>query len=80
MPQNRTPVLASADGTVTFAGPEGDWGLTVVVKHTGGFSTRYAHLVAIAVNKNDPVSQGQVLGYIGSSGESFVSHVHFLVL
>ncbi len=73
-----TPILAAAGGDVVFARPDGSWGNTVVLRHPGNVYTRYAHLHSIsALGKS--VTQGQVIGLMGSTGLSFGPHVHFQV-
>lgn len=75
-----TEVPAAADGTVVSAGEHGGYGLTVVVRHRDGFSTRYAHLSSIDVREGDAVGKGTVLGRVGSTGRSTGPHLHFEVL
>ncbi len=81
-----TPILASASGTVvqtyTWNGivTRGDWnsyGNYVVIEHDGGYSTRYAHLLQFIVSEGEHVEAGQVIGYMGSTGNSTGSHLHF---
>ena len=73
------PVLASAAGQVVFAGgdPCCSYGYNVVIRHDGGFETRYAHLSKFAVSLGQWVEQGQSLGTSGSTGRSTGAHVHF---
>ncbi|MGF7015157.1 peptidoglycan DD-metalloendopeptidase family protein [Ornithinibacillus bavariensis] len=74
------PVVASAPGTVIFAGQAGTYGNVVYVHHQiNGVSyvTVYAHLRSISVRVNDVVSQGQRLGYMGETGNAQGQHVHF---
>ena len=73
-----TPIVASASGTVIFAGWMGGYGNFVIVDHGGGLSTAYAHQSSIAVG-GGTVSQGQVLGYVGCTGHCFGPHLHFEV-
>jgi murein DD-endopeptidase MepM/ murein hydrolase activator NlpD len=73
-----TPIVASAGGTVIFAGWMGGYGNFVIVDHGGGLSTAYAHQSSIAVG-GGAVSQGQVLGYVGCTGHCFGPHLHFEV-
>lgn len=72
-----TPILAPADGQVVIAKNTPDFGNTVVLKHSSGVYTRYAHLHSIAVRLGDQVNQGEVLGLLGSTGLSFGPHLHF---
>lgn len=74
-----TPVHASAGGVVIFAGWYGGYGNFVVIDHGAGTSTAYAHQSALAVSQGEAVSQGQVIGYEGSTGDSTGPHVHFEV-
>jgi murein DD-endopeptidase MepM/ murein hydrolase activator NlpD len=76
---DRTPIRASKAGVVIFAGWYGGYGNLVVVSHGGGLSTAYAHQSSIAVSQGQNVSQGQVLGYEGSTGYSTGPHLHFEV-
>ena len=58
---------------------QGSYGLTVVVRHEGGFETRYAHLASLDVKAGQAVSQGQQVGRVGSTGRSTGPHLHFEV-
>lgn len=75
-----TPILASAAGDVLIA-KEGGWnagyGNYVVIRHDNGTQTLYAHQSSVAVSAGERVSQGQVIGYVGSTGKSTGAHVHF---
>ncbi|MGQ5711764.1 LysM peptidoglycan-binding domain-containing M23 family metallopeptidase [Desulforudis sp. DRI-14] len=75
-----TPVVASEDGQVVDAGWGGGYGRMVVVNHGGGVVTRYAHLSRIAVSAGEQVSRGQVIGYLGSSGNATGPHLHFEII
>lgn len=72
-----TPIGASAPGTVIFAGTFSGYGNTVVVQHTGGYSTLYAHMSAFNVSAGATVSAGDVVGLVGSTGLSTGPHLHF---
>lgn len=74
-----TEVPAAAAGTVVTAGEQGGYGLTVVVRHAGGFESRYAHLASLDVKPGDTVAQGQQVGRVGSTGRSTGPHLHFEV-
>jgi murein DD-endopeptidase MepM/ murein hydrolase activator NlpD len=73
------PVPVVSDGTVSFAGEQGAYGLTVVVDHGGGLTTRYAHLSSLDVESGERLSAGQVLGLVGQSGRATGPHLHFEV-
>jgi len=73
-----TPVGASRSGTVTFAGWSNQgYGNLVKVRHAGGDETWYAHFSAIAVSVGEHVSQGEIVGRVGSTGLSTGPHLHF---
>jgi len=74
-----TPLFATADGIVVFAGWAGGYGRLVKIRHPMGFETRYAHMSKIRVKKGQRVSQGERIGDMGSSGRSTGSHVHYEV-
>lgn len=74
-----TPIRAVADATVDFAGNGNGYGNMVVLKHWSNYSTAYAHMSRIApgLRKGAKVSQGQVIGYVGSTGWSTGPHLHY---
>jgi murein DD-endopeptidase MepM/ murein hydrolase activator NlpD len=73
-----TPIRASASGTVTYAGDElKNYGNLVLVKHTGGFTTAYAHADRLIVARGDFVARGQVIGYVGQTGDVTRPQLHF---
>jgi len=74
-----TPIRAATDGTVTFAGWHGGHGKMVKLQHGGGLGSGYAHMSRIAVEPGARVVQGQVIGYVGSTGLSTGPHLHFEV-
>lgn len=74
-----TEVPAPRPGTVTFAGEQTGYGLTVVVDHGGGLTTRVAHLSAIRVKVGDQVAAGDVLGQVGATGRATGPHLHLEV-
>jgi murein DD-endopeptidase MepM/ murein hydrolase activator NlpD len=74
-----TPIHAAAAGTVVLAGWTGGYGNYTCIDHGGGLATCYAHQSAYAVSTGAHVSQGQVIGYVGSTGHSFGPHLHFEV-
>ncbi len=74
-----TPVMAAGDGTVTTAGWSGGYGILVELRHRNGISTRYAHLRALGrgIRAGARVAQGDVIGYVGSTGLSTSAHLHY---
>ncbi len=74
-----TPVMATADGTVTVRGVSGGYGNLVEIRHANGFMTRYAHLNGFAsgIRAGDRVSQGQIIGYVGMTGLATGPHLHY---
>ena len=74
-----TPIVAAADGQVVGAGWNGGYGRQVVVAHGAGIATTYSHMSGFAAEPGMPVRQGQVIGYVGSSGLSTGPHLHFEV-
>ncbi|MFN3976736.1 MAG: M23 family metallopeptidase [Aquificaceae bacterium] len=75
-----TPVVASADGRVIYAGWIRGYGKTVIIYHGYGFATLYAHLSDIKVNYSDRVVKGQIIGNVGTTGRAFGPHLHYEVL
>jgi murein DD-endopeptidase MepM/ murein hydrolase activator NlpD len=71
------PIYASDAGVVVWAGWNGGYGNLVRVRHGNGFETYYAHFSAYAVSCGDPVYQGQVVGYCGTTGWSTGPHLHY---
>ena len=74
-----TPVIAPADGVVTFADFLGGYGRAIVVDHGRGISTRYGHLANFAVIAGQQVHRGDTIGYVGLSGRSTGPHLHYEV-
>lgn len=76
-----TPILAAADGEVVISktGWNGGYGTYVVINHSNGTQTLYAHNSKNVVSEGDQVTQGQVIAYMGSTGKSTGDHVHFEV-
>lgn len=77
-----TPIMAAGSGTVEFVGTNGGYGRYVRLKHTGVFSTAYAHMSGFAkgLRKGMKVRQGQVIGYVGASGLATGPHLHYELL
>lgn len=74
-----TPIVAAQAGEVISAQYHWSWGNNVLIWHNETFSTRYAHMSSIAVSAGQYVEQGQIIGYVGSTGEAFGNHLHFEV-
>jgi murein DD-endopeptidase MepM/ murein hydrolase activator NlpD len=72
-----TPAQTVGDGVVEFAGVQGGYGNTVIVRHGNNHSTVYAHLSRIHVRKGQSVQKGQTIGAVGSTGWSTGPHLHF---
>jgi len=73
-----TPIRASASGTVTYAGNElRDYGNLILVKHSGGYTTAYAHADRLVVSRGDFVARGQVIAYVGQTGDVSSPQLHF---
>lgn len=76
-----TPIKASGDGVITFRGWHGGHGNYIKIKHTGTYSTAYGHMLRYAsgINVGSKVKQGQIIGYVGSTGVSTGPHLHYEV-
>ena len=74
-----TPVWAAADGRVVFAGRKGPNGNLVIIRHSGGFESAYAHLHRIksGIRPGKLVKQREIIGFVGSTGRSTGPHLHF---
>jgi murein DD-endopeptidase MepM/ murein hydrolase activator NlpD len=74
-----TPIRASGDGTVEFVGTQNGYGNVVVLKHWNNYSTAYAHMSHFAggLHKGDKINQGDVIGYVGSTGWATGPHLHY---
>jgi murein DD-endopeptidase MepM/ murein hydrolase activator NlpD len=77
-----TPIYAAGDGTIDYAGRRGSYGNYVRIRHNGQYSTAYAHMNKIAAKsrKGARVKQGEVIGYVGTTGRSTGPHLHYEVL
>lgn len=77
-----TPIYAAGDGTVVQAGRNGGYGNYIRIRHNGTYQTAYAHLSGFAKRTRNGarVKQGQVIGYIGTTGRSTGPHLHYEVL
>ena len=77
-----TPIYASAGGTITKAGYNKagagtGYGYSVIINHGGGYSSVYAHCLSLTISAGQTVKQGQLIGYVGSTGRSTGNHCHF---
>lgn len=74
-----TPIVAAAAGRVIVSGWSGGYGYLVVIDHGNGMATAYAHNSSLVAAVGQEVAQGQLIAYVGNTGNSFGSHVHFEV-
>ncbi|NPA43368.1 MAG: M23 family metallopeptidase [Chlorobi bacterium] len=74
-----TPVYATGDGTVYYAGRGNGFGIHIKIDHGFGYQTVYAHLSKMTVKKGDKVKRGQIIGYSGNTGLSAGPHLHYEV-
>lgn len=74
-----SPIIAPADGTVTYAARKGLMGNMVSIKHGYGIVTRYGHLSKMLKNKGEKVERGEVIALVGSTGRSTGPHLHYEV-
>ncbi len=74
-----TPIRASGDGKIKFAGTKGGYGRTIIIQHGGRYTTVYGHLHRYAKGSRSgkKVKQGQIIGYVGSSGLATGPHLHY---
>ncbi|MBV1914956.1 MAG: peptidoglycan DD-metalloendopeptidase family protein [Pseudomonadales bacterium] len=74
-----TPIKATSDGKITFAGKKGGYGNTVVIQHRVKYTTLYAHMKHFSrgIRAGKKVKQGQIIGYVGSSGLATGPHLHY---
>ena len=77
-----TPIMAAGDGVIEYAGRNGAYGIYIRVRHNGTYKTAYAHMQRLAkgVRPGVRVQQGQVIGYVGSTGRSTGPHAHYEVI
>ncbi len=71
-----TPIKAAAGGTVIYSGRKGSYGNMIVIDHGNGVETYYAHCNSLVASAGENVSQGQVIAYVGSTGNSTGPHLH----
>lgn len=75
-----TEIYASADGYVVSAGwNSGGYGNVVMIEHLDGYATVYAHMIAVYAGEGQYVTKGQLIGFVGNTGNSFGDHCHFEV-
>jgi murein DD-endopeptidase MepM/ murein hydrolase activator NlpD len=72
-----TPVKAAASGEVTFAGEKEDFGNFLIIDHGNGYQTKYGHNHRFTVSVGDNVKQGDVIAFVGNSGNSSAPHLHY---
>ncbi len=77
-----TPIYAAGNGTIDYAGRRGSFGNYIRIRHNGNYQTAYAHMKGFArgMRKGRRVSQGQVIGYVGTTGRSTGPHLHYEIL
>ncbi len=75
-----SPVHAAADATVVSAGWDGGFGNKVDLDHTNGYHTWYAHLSSFAVHAGERVRKGQIIAFVGATGEATGPHLHYQVM
>jgi len=78
--QKGTPVYATGDGKIAMAYFSDSYGNVVYVNHGHDYETRYAHLSGFAVKAGEQIKRGQVIGYVGNTGNSKAAHLHYEVL
>jgi murein DD-endopeptidase MepM/ murein hydrolase activator NlpD len=77
-----TPIFAAGNGVIEHIGPEGGYGKYIRIQHANGYETAYGHMSAFARNLvvGSHVRQGQIIGFVGSTGLSTGAHVHYEIL
>lgn len=76
---NGTPIVSTADGVISNASYEKNWGNLIIIKHDNGYETLYAHLSKFNCKKNQTVKRGEVIGYSGSTGLVTGPHLHYSI-
>jgi len=76
-----TPIMAAGNGTIAYAGWKSGYGQHIKIRHANGYETTYSHMTALAAGSRDGarIRQGQVIGYVGSTGLSTGPHLHYEV-
>ena len=77
--KRNTPIMASGDGVISFVGRQSGYGRTIEIKHGGNIKTLYAHLEKFnkSLKVGSKVKQGNIIGYVGDSGQATGTHLHF---
>jgi murein DD-endopeptidase MepM/ murein hydrolase activator NlpD len=75
-----TTVHATGEGKVIFAGVKGGYGKCVIIQHTMGFKTLYAHLTEYYTGKGKIVRKGDIIGFLGNTGKSTGAHLHYEII
>jgi len=74
-----TPIIAPAKGTVSMAGVDGGYGLSVEIQHSRHITTKYGHLQRFVVREGQQLKRGDLIGFVGSTGRSTGPHLHYEV-
>jgi murein DD-endopeptidase MepM/ murein hydrolase activator NlpD len=77
--RRNTEIIATADGRISFVGQSRGFGRLVVIDHGHGLTTRYAHLEEVVIKHGEPVKRGETIAYMGNSGRSTGTHLHYEV-
>lgn len=72
-----TPIIATADGMITVTSNKKSWGNLIVITHDQGYETWYAHLKDFTVKENQYVAKGDIIGYVGMTGNTSGPHLHY---
>jgi len=72
-----TPIYAAGNGTIQYAGRKGAYGNFVLIRHNANYSTAYAHMKRVNTAMGRRVKQGQIIGYVGTTGRSTGPHLHY---
>jgi murein DD-endopeptidase MepM/ murein hydrolase activator NlpD len=75
-----TPIYATADGVIEYAGKKGGYGNYILIDHPLGFKTAYGHLNNFQVKKGDYIHKHDIIGYVGNTGRSTGPHLHYEIL
>lgn len=72
-----TPIYATANGVIAFSGTQGGYGNFIKINHENGYKTAYAHMAKLVAKKGSHVKKGDLIGYVGSTGQSTGNHLHY---